>query len=428
MKYGIVIIDGVAGQPVPQLGNRTPLPAARTPAMDGVARRGRLGTAWADAGDGPVSGTAAVTALLGYNPATFPSGTAGLEALALGVPVAPGESVFRLDLVTAGEEGSADDGRLIALAPGTVNQEQTAALLQDLQAWWARQDPPPAASVRVHPARPGWGLVVDSSGRTYAEVTTTDPAAVDSEWERALPYGEGPAKASADALCRLMELGAEMLPRHAINQQRRATGLAPINMCWLWGQGPRPALPGFAARFGLRGAMATATDAVAGLAGAIGWDVLTHGPRAEPGVIGRCACEALGTHDIVCCHVRMPEAAAGRGWKRQVETLEEVDQLVVAPMVERLAAFGEAERGEQGARVLIATTAADPAGEADADAPPMSFAMAGSFIRAVRTGPFDEAHAATSDLRIRKGYELMEFFLSGGRVAVRGAGSRSGAR
>ncbi|MBY0307168.1 MAG: hypothetical protein K2Q09_00355, partial [Phycisphaerales bacterium] len=80
------------------------------------------------------------------------------------------------------------------------------------------------------------------------------------------------------------------------------------------------------------------------------------------------------------------------------------------------------------ARVLIATTAADPAGEADADAPPMSFAMAGSFIRAVRTGPFDEAHAATSDLRIRKGYELMEFFLSGGRVAVRGAGSRSGAR
>ena len=59
------------------------------------------------------------------------------------------------------------------------------------------------------------------------------------------------------------------------------------------------------------------------------------------------------------------------------------------------------------------------------DATPVPFAMAGSYVRSHRTGPFDEAHAHEADLHIRNGHELMEFFLNGGRAATRG-GARGG--
>ena len=43
MKYVIVLPDGAADVPLPQLGGRTPLEAARIPNMDRVAKTGRLG-------------------------------------------------------------------------------------------------------------------------------------------------------------------------------------------------------------------------------------------------------------------------------------------------------------------------------------------------------------------------------------------------
>ena len=43
MKYVIVIPDGCADEPVAELGNLTPLQAARLPNMDRVAKAGVVG-------------------------------------------------------------------------------------------------------------------------------------------------------------------------------------------------------------------------------------------------------------------------------------------------------------------------------------------------------------------------------------------------
>ena len=43
MKYLIILGDGMADEPVAELGGRTPLQAARTPAMDRVAASGASG-------------------------------------------------------------------------------------------------------------------------------------------------------------------------------------------------------------------------------------------------------------------------------------------------------------------------------------------------------------------------------------------------
>lgn len=43
MKYIIVLGDGMADEPIGKLGERTPLQAADTPAMDWLAAHGRCG-------------------------------------------------------------------------------------------------------------------------------------------------------------------------------------------------------------------------------------------------------------------------------------------------------------------------------------------------------------------------------------------------
>ena len=43
MKYAIVLPDGAADEPLPQLDGRTPLEAANIPNMDWIAQHGRLG-------------------------------------------------------------------------------------------------------------------------------------------------------------------------------------------------------------------------------------------------------------------------------------------------------------------------------------------------------------------------------------------------
>ena len=45
MKYLVLLCDGMADTPVPELGFKTPMEAALKPNMDKLAREGRLGLA-----------------------------------------------------------------------------------------------------------------------------------------------------------------------------------------------------------------------------------------------------------------------------------------------------------------------------------------------------------------------------------------------
>ena len=44
MKYVVVLGDGMADWPIEALGGETPLSAAKTPAMDALAKRSEIGT------------------------------------------------------------------------------------------------------------------------------------------------------------------------------------------------------------------------------------------------------------------------------------------------------------------------------------------------------------------------------------------------
>ena len=100
MKFALVIPDGCADEPQPELGGLTPLQAAHTPAMDELARLGRVGRA-DNVPDGFPSGSDVATmSLFGYDPVLLHTGRAPLEAAAQGIPLGPDDWAIRCNLVT----------------------------------------------------------------------------------------------------------------------------------------------------------------------------------------------------------------------------------------------------------------------------------------------------------------------------------------
>lgn len=435
VRYAIVIADGAADFPIAELGGKTPLHAARTPNMDAVALSGRLGTAQTTP-DGWLAGSDVCTmSLLGYDPTQYHTGRAPLEAAALGVPMGGKDWIFRVNLVTVGSEGSADDGLMLDHSAGAITDAEARQLVADVKAYWQSKEPALMKSLSIYPGVSYRNILVDSSGRSYIGVKTTPPHEIPRQpWDVALPAGKDAAKASADVLCRLMELSAEFLPMHPVNVERAARGKRPANMCWIWGQGTKPAMPAFQERFGLRGAMTTAVDLLSGISNLIGWTKL-HVPGAtsyhdnDYAGQGRAACEAIAKYDIVCCHVEAPDETAHQGdWKTKVAAIEAIDTHVVGPIWKTLQTYGDGEKGNpnSGWRLLILPDHYTLCSTRKHDATPVPFAMAGTLVRGHRTGSFDEAHANEADLHIRHGHELMEFFLRSGLTAPRTSHGSSG--
>ena len=96
-----------------------------------------------------------------------------------------------------------------------------------------------------------------------------------------------------------------------------------------------PTLPSFEQRFGLRGAVITAVDLLAGLASFLGWDRLdTPGQSSyhdtDYAAAGRHAADALDDYDLVAVHIEAPdEAAHAADPQTKVAAIEAIDRHVV---------------------------------------------------------------------------------------------------
>ena len=130
MKYVVVLGDGMADEPVRELGGCTPLAAARTPYMDRLSRYGRLGMVQTiPEGMKPGSDTANL-AVLGYDPRKYYSGRSPLEALSIGVPMKETDIAIRCNVVTL-SEGEEAFGEKVILdhSASEISTEESRVLL-----------------------------------------------------------------------------------------------------------------------------------------------------------------------------------------------------------------------------------------------------------------------------------------------------------
>ena len=98
-----MLCDGMADEPLEELGGRTPLEAAVTPNMDRLAKVSEIGMVrTVPEGMAPGSDTANLS-VIGYDPKRYYTGRSPLEALSIGVDMAPDDVSFRCNVVTLSE-------------------------------------------------------------------------------------------------------------------------------------------------------------------------------------------------------------------------------------------------------------------------------------------------------------------------------------
>lgn len=398
MKYAIIIPDGCADEPQPSLDGRTPLEAARLPAMDAVAAAGIVGRSNNVPQSLPPGSDVANLSLLGYDPLSHFTGRAPLEAAAQGIALGPRDWAVRCNLVTI------EDQRMRDFTAGHVSTEEAAQLLATAQQEMGDE------RLQFYPGVGYRNLLVYRAGEEpvpFSPDTRTTPPhdLTDKSVLDAYPRGPG-----SDLLNRLMNDSMKLFAEHPVNVARRAAGQPPASNVWLWGLGSRPKLEPFRDRHGVRGAMITAVDLLRGLAVLCGWERIevpgaTGYTDTDYAAKGAYAVEALERVDLVCVHVEATDEASHEGdTQAKIEALEQIDRHIVAPLDEAL-------RGHGRYRILVSPDHPTPLRIKTHAHGYVPWALAGSGIEPDGAASYDDPTAAKSERIFPEGWKLMSFFL-----------------
>lgn len=398
MKYAIIIPDGCADEPQESLGGRTPLQAAKLPAMDAIAAAGVVGRANNVPLALPPGSDVANLSLLGYDPLAHFTGRAPLEAAAQGIALTADDWAVRCNLVTIEDQTMRD------FTADHISTDEARQLLASLTAAVddAALEFVPGVSYRnlmIHRGGPS-SPPYSADTRTTPPHDLTDKSVIDDH-----PRGPG-----GDLLDRLMTDSVGVFADHAVNAARRAAGKLPATNVWLWGQGRTPSLAPFAEVYGKRGAMITAVDLLRGIAQLIGWRRIevpgaTGYIDTDYAAKGRYAVEALPDTDIICVHVEAPDEASHEGdADAKIEALEQIDRHVVAPLHAALRAQGDY-------RILVSPDHPTPLRTKTHSHGAVPFAIAGTGVEADDNETYDDIVAAGSKLAFDEGWRLMQYFL-----------------
>ena len=330
MKHIIILGDGMADHPLPQLGGRTLLQAAHTPWMDLLARQGRNGRLVTVAPGFHPGSEVANMSVLGYDLPTVYEGRGPLEAASIGVDLAPGDMAMRCNLVCL-------EGDLLKNhSAGHITTEEADTLIRFLQERLGDE------RVHFYTGVQYRHLLVIRGGDKRLDCTPPHDVPL-QPWRPLLPKAECPeAQQTADLLDMLILRSQDLLRDHPLNKQRIAQGKDPANSIWPWSPGYRPQMEPFSARFPQvrSGAVITAVDLIRGIGRYAGMRRID-----VPGATGlydtnyegkvRAALDALRTDDLVYLHIEASDEAGHEGdiaLKRQ--TIEDLDSRVVGPIYE----------------------------------------------------------------------------------------------
>jgi 2,3-bisphosphoglycerate-independent phosphoglycerate mutase len=397
MKYALVIPDGVADEPQPVLGGKTPLQAGNIPFMDEVARMGIVGRADHVPASMPSGSDVGTMSLFGYDPLVYHTGRAPIEAAAQGIELGELDWAIRCNLVTV------TDGRMASFTAEQIPNDLARTLVGLLQ--------------RDHCGDEHWKFYAGVSYRNLLvyrargtpapfgpETMTTPPHDItDQPVAPHLPQGPG-----SDLLQNLMERSKPLFAACPENQARAASGVHTATQCWLWGQGRRPVFKSFQERFGKRGAVITAVDLLRGLGRLLGWEVIevagaTGYLDTDYAAKGRAAIEALRQDrtDFIVVHVEATDEASHEGnAAAKVQALEEIDRHIVGPLHAYLKSQGDY-------RLLVCPDHPTFLRTKTHSHGYVPFALCGAGVTPDGIATYDEASAAASAYCLDRGCELL---------------------
>lgn len=333
MKYLLIVGDGMADYPIPELGDKTPLQAARKPNMDSLAAKGRSGLVKNVPDDMTSGSETAILSLLGYDPHRYCTGRGPLEAPARGIRLGKNDAAFRCNFITEKKGAIAD------YSAGHITTPEAEQLIIAVKGEFEV-----SGKVEFYLGLDYRHFLILRNVPDVRQIECTPPHdAIGTDISGILPKPKSKAVEETSKLLGEMILKSKaILDSHPVNVARVKAGKNPGNMIWFWGGGPKPSMPRFKAKYGLKAAVISAVDLVKGIGSYAGMTVIT-----VPGATGMsntnyegkadAAIKALETHDLVFVHVEAPDEAGHVGdFKLKVKTIEDLDRRVLGRIIQGL--------------------------------------------------------------------------------------------
>lgn len=396
MKYVVVLGDGMADEPLEELGGNTPLGFAQTPMMDALAAQGEIGMVkTVPAGMSPGSDTANLS-VLGYDPQVYYSGRSPLEALNIGVQMAEGDVAIRANLVTLSEEEEVyEEKHILDHSADEISTQEAEILLKAVQEELQNEifQFYVGTSYR-HCLIWKQGMVVpltpphDIRGKVIADYVAEEKMLLD-----------------------MQKRSYEILVNHPVNLERKKKGLNPGNSLWFWGAGTKPSLINFEKKFQKKGAMISAVDLLKGIAVGTGMQNITveganGGLHTNYEGKAQAALDAMLVDgcDFAYIHVEAPDEMGHQGSiQKKIQAIEYLDQRVIKAVKEGLDASGEAYR------MLILPDHPTPICVKTHTGNPVPYLLYDSRKQEKHSWKYNEEEAQKSGKFLEKGHELLGY-------------------
>lgn len=399
MKYIIILADGMAGEPLQELGNKTTLEYAKTPMMDELAGKGTIGLVKTVPDNMKPGSDVANLSVMGYAPDRFYSGRSPLEALSVGVQMKDTDVVFRCNIVTLSEDEPYEEKTIIDHSSGEISTEDADILMDAIREAFNSDE------------------IQFYTGTSYRHITVWDHGEVlDFEQPHDHLGGIAGNYLPSHPLFRdMMKKSFDILNNHPLNLERARQGKNKANSLWFWGAGVKPQLQNFKEKTGLSGGMISAVDLLKGIAVGAEMKVIE-----VPGATGsldtnyegkaQAALKALLEDglDFVYIHVEAPDEMGHQGnMHHKIQAIENIDQKIIRVIKDRMDASGEDYR------VLILPDHPTPIRIRTHTSDAVPYILFDSRRQAKKIAVFNEKEAAASGNYEPQGYTLIDKLTNG---------------
>ena len=403
MKYVLVVGDGMADYPIPELGDKTPLQVAFKPNMDSIAARGRSGLIKTVPDEITPGSDAAICSVLGYDPRHYCTGRGPLEAPSRGIKLSEKDAAYRCNLITE------KDGVIVDYSAGHITTGEATPLIAAIKEAFDEPN-----QIEFYSGLDYRHLLILRNFPNPENINCTPPHdATNIKVSEVMPKAKMPqAKKAAQLLIDLIEGSRDILRSNPINLAREKAGRRPANLIWLWGGGKKPSMPTFKEKFGVKSAVISAVDLVKGIGtyagmeiinvqGATGLDNTNYEGKADA------ALKALINNDLVFVHVEAPdEAGHCKDFKLKVRTIEDLDKRLIGRILDGLKEpFAVAILPDHPTPVSIGTHSRDP----------VPFSIASPFLKPDGVKKFDEKSAEKGAFGLVENNYLISLLLNSGK-------------
>lgn len=400
MKYLVLLCDGMADYPVPELGNKTPMGASNTPNMDKLAEKSVIGLVKTVADNMKPGSDVANLSVLGYDPQVYYTGRSPLEAGSIGIDMKDTDVSFRCNLVTLSDEANYEDKTILDYCADDISTEEAKELVEYLEKHLGNDE------FKLYSGVSYRHCLIWNNG-TLEVGNLTPPHDITGK-----PIKEYiPTHPNAQKLYDMMVKSYDLLKDHPVNKAREAKGLRPANSMWLWGEGVRASLMPFAEKYGLKGSMISAVDLLKGIGKFSGMNVV-HVPGATgyidtnfEGKAEAAIKEFANGQDLVYIHVEAPDECGHRyEIENKRKSLEIIDEKILGPVLEALEKYDDY-------KVLIMPDHATPLSLKTHTNDPIPFLIYKKSNPTIG-GEFTEEGAKASGIFIENGHKIMEYFIN----------------